>query len=88
MKPIKASRIAIIPLAIIVIVLVTIKYLQISTIMDAFADVPQPVGVVNAFVVEPQQWRRSFTALGTVRAHEGITVVAERAGKLKDLLFV
>lgn len=88
MKPIKANRIAIIPLAIIVIVLVTIKYLQISTIMDAFADVPQPVGVVNAFVVEPQQWRQSFNALGTVRAHEGITVVAERAGKIKDLLFV
>ena len=88
MKPIKANRIAIIPLAIIVIVLVTIKYLQISTIMDAFADVPQPVGVVNAFVVEPQQWRQSFNALGTVRAHEGITIVAERAGKIKDLLFV
>ena len=88
MKPIKASRIAIIPLAFILIVLVAVKYFQISTIIEAFTDVPPPVGMVNAFVVEPQQWRRSFTALGTVRAHEGITIVAERAGKIKDLLFV
>jgi len=88
MKPIKASRIAIIPLAIILVVLVAVKYFQISTIIEAFTDVPPPVGVVNAFEVEPQQWRQSFTALGTVRAHEGITIVAERAGKIKDLLFV
>ena len=88
MKPIKASRIAIIPLAIILVVLVAVKYFQISTIIEAFTDVPPPVGVVNAFEVEPQQWRQSFTALGTVRAHEGITIVAERAGKVKDLLFV
>jgi len=88
MKPIKASRIAIIPLAIILIVLVAVKYFQISTIIEAFTDVPPPVAVVNAFVVEPQQWHQSFSALGTVRAHEGITIVAERAGKIKDLLFV
>lgn len=88
MKPIKASRIAIIPLAIILVVLVAVKYFQISTIIEAFTDVPPPVAVVNAFEVEPQQWRQSFTALGTVRAHEGITIVAERAGKVKDLLFV
>lgn len=88
MKPIKASRIAIIPLAIILVVLVAVKYFQISTIIEAFTDVPPPVSVVNAFEVEPQQWRQSFTALGTVRAHEGITIVAERAGKVKDLLFV
>ena len=88
MKPFKASRIAIIPLAIILVVLVAVKYFQISTIIEAFTDVPPPVAVVNAFEVEPQQWRQSFTALGTVRAHEGITIVAERAGKVKDLLFV
>ena len=88
MKSIKASHIAIIPLAIILITLAIVKFFQISTIIEAFTDVPPPVAVVNAFEVEPQQWRQSFTALGTVRAHEGITIVAERAGKVKDLLFV
>ena len=51
MKPIKASRIAIIPLAIILVVLVAVKYFQISTIIEAFTDVPPPVAVVNAFEV-------------------------------------
>ncbi|MGB2272395.1 MAG: efflux RND transporter periplasmic adaptor subunit, partial [Pseudomonadales bacterium] len=88
MKKIKASHIAIIPLAIILITLAVVKFFQISTIIDAFENVPPPVAVVNAVVVEEQQWRKSFTALGTVRAHEGITIVAERAGKVKDILFV
>ena len=44
--------------------------------------------MVNAVGVERQQWRKSVTALGTVRAHEGITLVAERAGKVKKILFV
>lgn len=88
MKPIKASQIAIIPLAIILITLAVVKFFQISTIIDAFENVPPPVAVVNAVKVEEQQWRKSFTALGTVRAHEGIIIVAERAGKVKDILFV
>ena len=88
MKSIKASHIAIIPLAIILITLAIVKFFQISTIIDAFENVPPPVAVVNAVVVEEQQWRKSFTALGTVRAHEGITIVAERAGKVKNILFV
>ena len=88
MKKIKASHIAIVPLAIILITLAVVKFFQISTIIDAFKNVPPPVAVVNAVVAEEQQWRKSFTALGTVRAHEGITIVAERAGKVKDILFV
>lgn len=88
MKPIKASHIAIIPLALILITLAVVKFFQISTIIDAFKNVPPPVAVVNAFVVEQQQWQKSFSALGTVRAHEGITIVAERAGKVKNILFV
>ena len=88
MKSIKASHIAIIPLAIILITLAIVKFFQISTIIDAFENVPPPVAVVNAVVVEEQQWRKSFSALGTVRAHEGITIVAERAGKVKNILFV
>lgn len=88
MKKIKASHIAIIPLAIILITLAVVKFFQISTIIDAFKNVPPPVAVVNAVVVKEQQWRKSFTALGTVRAHEGITIVSERAGKVKNILFV
>ena len=88
MKSIKASYIAIIPLIIILVALATVKFLKISTIIDAFENVPPPVAVVNAVIVERQQWRTSFSALGTVRAHEGITIVAERAGKVKNILFV
>lgn len=88
MKKIKASHIAIIPLALILITLALVKFFQISTIIDAFENIPPPVAVVNAVGVERQQWRKSVTALGTVRAHEGITLVAERAGKVKKILFV
>lgn len=88
MKKIKASHIAIIPLALILITLALVKFFQISTIINAFENIPPPVAVVNAVGVERQQWRKSVTALGTVRAHEGITLVAERAGKVKKILFV
>ena len=88
MKKIKASHIAIIPLALILITLALVKFFQISTIINAFENIPPPVAVVNAVGIERQQWRKSVTALGTVRAHEGITLVAERAGKVKKILFV
>jgi len=88
MKKIKASHIAIIPLALILITLALVKFFQISTIINAFENIPPPVAVVNAVGVERQQWRKSVTALGTVRAHESITLVAERAGKVKKILFV
>lgn len=88
MSGLKPIGIAVLIVLVIVLVLGGIKGEQIyrlATGAEAFFAVPPES--VSRYRVATQSWPNEFTAVGTVEAHEGITINAEVAGKVQRILF-
>ncbi len=64
-----------------------IKTVQTNAEQKAAANFAPPPSAVNVFTVEKQNWSRSLSSVGTVRAEEGITVLAEVAGRVENIHF-
>lgn len=88
MTRLKSIGIAVLILFVIVAILAGIKGEQIyrlATGAEEFFAVPPES--VSSYRVSRQAWPNEFTAVGTVEAHEGITINAEVAGKVQRILF-
>lgn len=88
MTRLKSIGIAVLILIVIVAILAGIKGEQIyrlTTGAEEFFAVPPES--VSSYRVSRQAWPNEFTAVGTVEAHEGITINAEVAGKVQRILF-
>lgn len=71
----------------IIVLIAGVKALQIGSIVSTFSNMPEPKETVGVYVAERQSWPNTYTAMGTVEASEGITITAEVAGKVEQLLF-
>lgn len=87
MNNVKSIGIAVASLIGIVLIVGGIKGGQIATMVSAGENAPAPSETVSTFTAEMQQWPNSYTAMGTVKASEGITISAEVAGKVKEIRF-
>ena len=87
MNSAKSIGIAVASLLGIVLIVGGIKGGQIAAMVNAGENTPPPSETVSTFAAEMQQWPNSYTAMGTVKASEGITVTAEVAGKVKEIRF-
>ncbi|MFT7561514.1 MAG: membrane fusion protein (multidrug efflux system) [Flavobacteriales bacterium] len=87
MKLFQARYVAIIPLIILIAVVSSVKYAQSRAAAKGFENARPPAASVNAFLAQQQKWGRSISAIGTIRASDGITIVAERAGKVQRIAF-
>jgi membrane fusion protein (multidrug efflux system) len=88
MTRLKSIGIAVLILIVILAILAAIKGEQIyrlATGAEEFFAVPP--ASVSSYRVARQAWPNEFTAVGTVEAHEGITINAEVAGKVQRILF-
>lgn len=88
MTRLKSIGIAVLILLVILAILAAIKGEQIyrlATGAEEFFAVPPES--VSSYRVTRQAWPNEFTAVGTVEAHEGITINAEVAGKVQRILF-
>lgn len=88
MTRLKSIGIAVLILMVILAILAAIKGEQIyrlATGAEEFFAVPPES--VSSYRVARQAWPNEFTAVGTVEAHEGITINAEVAGKVQRILF-
>ena len=87
MTNVKSIGIALASLVGIVLIVGGIKGGQIATMVSAGENAPAPSETISTFTAEMQQWPNSYTAMGTVKASEGITISAEVAGKVKEIRF-
>ncbi|WP_096084740.1 efflux RND transporter periplasmic adaptor subunit [Agaribacterium haliotis] len=87
MSKFKAPLIVLGVVLFIVIVVGGIKALQFKSMAEAGANASIPPSAVSVFAAEKQQWSNSIRAIGTVRADEGITVMAELAGRVESIHF-
>jgi membrane fusion protein (multidrug efflux system) len=87
MTKFKSIIIAIGAIVAIFLVLAFIKGSQFAAMGKAGAAAGAPTESVSSYVVEEQMWPIVFNAVGTIEADEGITISAEVAGKVKQILF-
>ena len=74
-------------LLIIAVIVVGIKTGQTNHAAKMAAGFAPPPSAVNVWTVEKQSWARSLHSVGTVRAEEGITILAEVPGKVESIHF-
>lgn len=83
----KRIIIAIVGVIAVIGALAGIKFLQIGRMTSQAAQfVPPPVTVTTA-TVKIESWESHLTAVGSLTAVQGITVTAERPGKIVDIAF-
>ncbi|MDC0948425.1 efflux RND transporter periplasmic adaptor subunit [Gammaproteobacteria bacterium] len=74
-------------LAIVVGALVAVKFLQISSMIDAGSSYVPPPEPVNTAVVSADTWSTQLTATGSLKAVQAITVRTELPGKVAKIGF-
>jgi len=74
-------------LAILVAILVVVKALQISAMIDQGKKFVPPPETVTSAPIRAETWETSLTAVGTLNAVQGVTVAAELAGKVVEITF-
>jgi len=74
-------------LAILVAILVGVKALQISAMIDQGKKFVPPPETVTSATVQADTWETALTAVGTLNAVQGVTVAAELAGKVVEITF-
>jgi membrane fusion protein (multidrug efflux system) len=77
----------VIGLAIVVVVLIAVKALQIGAMIDQGKKFVQPSETVTAAVVQADSWATALTAVGTLNAVQGVTLAADLAGKVVEIAF-
>jgi membrane fusion protein (multidrug efflux system) len=83
----KRILLALIGLVILVVILGTIKALQIGAMVDQGKKFVPPPETVTSTLVKADSWETALTAVGTLNAVEGVTVAAELAGKVANIAF-
>ncbi len=76
-----------ISLAVIVLVLVAVKAMQIGAMVEQGKNfVPPPVTVTSA-AVAAESWETALTSVGTLNAVQGVTLAAELPGRVVEIAF-
>ncbi len=83
----KKLLLSVIGLLIVIVAIGGIKALQISALIDSGKSFSFPPATVTAYQVSSQNWQTSLSSVGTFEAIRGVTVSAELAGKVVDILF-
>jgi membrane fusion protein (multidrug efflux system) len=83
------KRIIIIILFLLVLVgvIAGIKFLQIRTLIDHGGGYAQPPATVTSTVAENQKWEKTFKAVGSLEAVQGVMVAPELSGKVTKIAF-
>lgn len=74
-------------LLILIAAIAGIKALQISALIDSGKSFSFPPATVTAYQATTQNWQTSLSSVGTFEAIRGVTLSAELAGKVVDILF-
>ncbi len=79
-------------LAILLVIIVTgglavVKTLQFKKMIAAAKAAGAPAETVSSVVVRADQWQETLTAIGSITAVQGVTIVPEIAGKIVEIAF-
>jgi membrane fusion protein (multidrug efflux system) len=74
-------------LVILIVILGTIKALQIGAMIDQGKKFVPPPETVTSAAVKADSWETALTAVGTLNAVQGVTVAAELPGKVVNITF-
>jgi membrane fusion protein (multidrug efflux system) len=83
----KRFIIIIIGLLVLIAVLVAIKAMQISAMIDKNKKFVQQPETVTSTPVRAESWATVLTAVGTMNAVQGVTIAAELDGKVVEIDF-
>jgi len=83
----KRIILALIGLVILIVILGTIKALQIGAMIDQGKKFVPPPETVTSTIVKTDSWETALTAVGTLNAVQGVTVAAEIVGKVVNITF-
>ena len=64
-----------------------VKFLQISDLIAAGADMKPPPTAITAIDVQETDWETTFNAIGTLEASQGVMITADLSGRVKQLYF-
>jgi membrane fusion protein (multidrug efflux system) len=78
---------AVIGLAILIAILVAVKGLQITAMVDQAQNFVPPPETVTSAAVKAEWWETALTSVGTLNAVQGVMVAAELAGKVDKIFF-
>ena len=81
----KRIILALIGLVILIVILGTIKALQIRAMVEQGKKFMPPPETVTSTIVKSDSWETALTAVGTLNAVQGVTVAAEIVGKVVDI---
>jgi membrane fusion protein (multidrug efflux system) len=74
-------------LVVLIVILGTIKALQIGAMIDQGKKFVPPPETVTSTTVKGESWETTLTAVGTLNAVQGVTVAAELPGKVVHIAF-
>ena len=74
-------------LAVVIVMLIAVKALQIGAMVDQGKAFVQPPETVTTTHVKAKPWESSLIAVGTLNAVQGVTVAAELSGKVVEIAF-
>src|SRR5512143_897641 len=77
----------VIGLAILIVILVAVKALQIGAMVNQGKKFVPPPETVTSAVVKAESWETALTAVGSMNAVQGVTVAAELVGKVVEIAF-
>ena len=83
----KRIILALVGLVILIVILGSIKALQITAMIDQGKKFVPPPETVTAATVKADTWETALTAVGTLNAVQGVTVAAELPGKVVNIAF-
>ena len=83
----KRIVLVLIGLVILIVILGTIKALQIGAMVDQGKKFVPPPETVTSATVKADSWETDLTAVGTLNAVEGVTIAAEIVGKVVNIAF-
>ena len=83
----KRIILALVGLVILIVILGSIKALQIGAMIDQGKKFVPPPETVTSTTVKADSWETALTAVGTLNAVQGVTVAAELAGKVVNIAF-
>lgn len=64
-----------------------IKVIQFKTMMAAGAAMVLPPETISTDEVKQETWPSTLTAIGSVTAHQGVTVTADIPGTIREIAF-
>ena len=83
----KRILLALAGLVILIVILGTIKALQIGAMIEQGKKFVPPPETVTSAAVKADSWETALTAVGTLNAVQGVTVAAELPGKVVSIAF-